>query len=129
MWLLNDPQVILEVNCASCPEPDLRDFRPLLHRGILFDQATAEMVLRQRKLFQAPAVDVRLGCSTRNCHAYDVFVSGVAMMIASNTWESELKALTRVEDRKWLEDNSIVVTVGSLPLWLERQEGEESVGV
>ena len=70
-----------------------------------------------------------MGCSTTNCHAYDVFVSGVAMMIASNTWVSELKALKRVEDRKWLEDNSIVVNVGSQPLWLEMQEGQESVGV
>ena len=122
MWLLNDPQVILEVNCASCPEPDLRDFRPLLHRGILFDQATAEMVLWQKKLFQAPAVDVRLGCSTTKWHAYDVFVSGVARLIACNTWKSELEVLRRPEDRKWLEDNSIVVNVGSQPLWLERQE-------
>ena len=74
-------------------------------------------------MFQAPAVDVRLGCSASNCHAYDVFVSGVAMMIASNTWKSELAALRRPEDRKLLEDNSIVVEVGSQPLWLERQEG------
>ena len=68
-------------------------------------------------------MDVRLGCSTTNCHAYDVFVSGVAMMIASNTWRSELEALKRDEDRQLLKDNSIVVEVGSQPLWLERQEG------
>ena len=33
--LFGDPQAVLEVNCASCPGPDLREFRPLLHRGIL----------------------------------------------------------------------------------------------
>ena len=46
-WLFDDPQAVLEINCASCPEPDLRDFRPLAHKGILFDEASAEMVLRQ----------------------------------------------------------------------------------
>ena len=83
-YLFGDAGKVLEVNCASCPEPDLREFRPLQHKGILFDEAPAEMVLRQKKLFQSPATKCRLGCSVTNCHAYDVYVSGVAMMIASN---------------------------------------------
>ena len=78
------------------------------------------MVLRQKKLFQAPPTTVRLGCSTTNCHAYDVFVSGVAMIIASNTWVTELKQLARKEDAEWLRKNSIVVEVGSKPLWVDR---------
>ena len=120
-WLFDDPQAVLDINCASCPEPDLRDFRPLTHKGILFDEASAEMVLRQKKLFQGPPTKVRLGCSTTNCHAYDVFVSGVAMIIASNTWVSELEQLERKEDAEWLKKNSIVVEVGSQPLWVDRR--------
>jgi hypothetical protein len=69
-------------------------------------------------LFQAPPIYVRLGCSTTNCHAYDVFLSGTGLMIASNTWNADLAALKRVEDRQWLVENSIVVDVGSSPLWV-----------
>ena len=118
-WLFDNPELVLEVNCASCPEPDLREFKPLLHKGIMYDEGSAEVVLRQRKLFQAPPTPVRLGCSTTNCHAYDVFVSGVAMVIASNTWVSDVKRLKKVEDRRWLRDNAMVVEVGKTPLWKE----------
>ena len=45
MRVFGDPLVVLEVNCASCPEPDLREFRPLLYKGILFDEASRQMVL------------------------------------------------------------------------------------
>ena len=62
-WLFGNPELVLEVNYASCPEPDLREFKPLLHKGILFGEANAKMVLRQRKLFQAPPTSVRLGAS------------------------------------------------------------------
>ena len=75
-WIFSDEQLVLEVNCASCPEPDLREFRALDHKGILFDEASCVMVLQQKKLFQSPPTPVRLGCSTTNCHAYDVFISG-----------------------------------------------------
>ena len=46
-WIFGDEQNVLEVNCASCPEPDLGEFRPLEHRGILFDEASCLMVLQQ----------------------------------------------------------------------------------
>ena len=118
-WIFGDTNFVLEVNCASCPEPDLREYRPLVHKCILFDEASCNMVLQQNKLFQAPPTPVRLGCSTTNCHAYDVFISGVGLMIASNTWNADLASLKRNEDRQWLIDNSIVVNVGSKPLWLQ----------
>ena len=90
----------------------------MVHNGILFDEASCTMVLQQEKLFQAPPTPVRLGCSTTNCHAYDVFISGVGLMSASNTCLADLAALKRVEDRQWLVQNSIVVDVGSSPLWV-----------
>ena len=71
---------------------------------------------------------VRLGMSTTNCHAYSVFVSGVGLMIASNTWLAELKELKREEDREWLSTNSVLVHVDS-PLFLEGDDAEgASVG-
>ena len=115
-----DEENVLDVTCASCPEPDLREFKPLFHKGILFDEASCQMVLQQMTLFQAPPSPVRLGCSTTNCHAYDVFISGVGLMIASNTWKADLAALQQDEDRQWLVDNTFVDDVGSTSLWLPR---------
>ena len=105
------------MNCANCPEPDLKEFKPWKHHGIFFDEASAELVLRQKKLFRGPPTPVSLGCSTTNCHSYEVWVSGVAMTIASNTWNSKLNSLEREEDRDWLSKNAIVVEVGTVPLW------------
>ena len=116
LQITGKPDEVLEVNCASCPEPDLRDFIFGVHKAILFDEAKCKMVLAQKKLFQAGAAWVHLGCSVTNCHAYRVFVHGVMMIICCNTWTAELHALKFREDREWLETNSVVVEV-TAPLW------------
>ena len=59
--------------------------------------------------------------STTNCHAYSVFVSGVGLMIASNTWMTELEDLQRQGDRDWLMANSVLMKVDS-PLWIEEDD-------
>ena len=64
---------------------------------------------------------VRLGMSTTICHAYVVFVSGVGLMIAPNTWMSELEDLKREEDKDWLMANSVLMKVDS-PLWVEEDD-------
>ena len=90
------------------------------HQGILFDEASCAMVLRQKKLCQAQGVRAKLGCSTTNCHAYDVFISGVAVMISSNTWMEGHPELERDADKQWLIDNSILLQVGASPMWVSR---------
>ena len=76
---------VWELNCAGGSEPDLRGFDPCVHKAILFDEATPMMVLNQRRLFQSPPCMLDLGCSTTNGHNGQVFVSGVLMIICSNT--------------------------------------------
>ena len=94
------------------------DFRRKLRKAILFDEAKPSLVLSQRRLFQAPPCMVDLGCSTTNCHKYQVFVSGVMMVICSNTWREEVAKLENKGDMQWLEANSFIVDV-HLPLWQE----------
>ena len=84
-WIFGDPKQVFYVNCAHCSEPDLRKFDRDVHKAILFDEATPKMVLNQRLLFQGPPCFIKLGTSTTNCHAYDVFVSGIRFIICSNT--------------------------------------------
>ena len=117
-WLFGDPAKVFEVNCASTPEPDLRQFNPVVHEAILFDEASPQMVLDQRKLFQAPPCWVDLGCSTTNCHKYQVFVSGKKLIICSNSWVEATAELRHPSDREWLRVNSVVLKVQA-PMWIE----------
>ena len=56
----------LEVNCAGSVEPDLRSFDPTLHRAIVFDEASANLVLRHKKLFQGGVEEVSMAASATN---------------------------------------------------------------
>ena len=108
---------VLELNCASGKEPELRAYRLSKHDLILFDEIIASQVAEQRKLFQAQSAPVQLGCSATNCHSYGVFVWRKKMVLASNNWEESLKHLT-VADREWVEANSMVLAVTE-PMWQE----------
>ena len=109
--ITGDPTEVLEVNCANCPEPDLRDFDCNVHRAILYDEANPQLVLSQRRLFQSPTCLLDMGCSQTNCHKYQVFVSGTMMIVCSNTWSEQVDQLEHEGDAEWLQSNSIVVHV------------------
>ena len=109
--ITGDPAEVFEVNCANCPEPDLRDFDCSIHKAIMYDEASPDLVLKQRRLFQSPACLLDLGCSTTNCHKYQVFVSGIMMIVCSNTWSSQVEQLEHSGDAGWLHSNSVVVHV------------------
>ena len=102
---------VFYVNCAQCPEPYLRALRRH-HKVILLDEASPEMIINQKLLIQGPPDWVKLGCSTTNCHSYEIFVSGIQFVICSNKWLSQVCQLKEVEDREWLTDNSFVIDVG-----------------
>ena len=117
-WMMGDPNLVLETNCASTPEPDLREYCPLRHKAVLFDEASPDMVLRQKKLFQAPPCMVELGSSTTNCHCYKVLVYRQRLVICSNKWTQTIEGMTDEADRSWLRLNSFVLNVGSEPMFL-----------
>ena len=52
--LTGNPAEVFEVNCANCPEPEIRGFLYRVRNIISFDEATPSMVLAQKKLFQSP---------------------------------------------------------------------------
>ena len=121
-WLKNDPKKVFYVNCATCMEPDLRKFNWLKHKIILLDEASPKMVINQKLLMQGPPCLVKLGQSTTNCHAYDVFVSGIMLIICSNTWAEDVMNLRKKGDRDWIYENQVYYNTGSEPLWLTDNE-------
>ncbi len=106
----------LELNMASAPEPDLREYEARKHTLILFDECTPQQVLRQKKLFQCPPVEVGLAASTTSCHAYSVWVHRKLFVVCSNVWNYEVSRL-KVDDSAWLHANSVLVHVTE-PLWV-----------
>jgi len=110
----------LEVDCAGKLDPDLREFRALQHDTLLFDEASAKMVLKHKKLFQASASWVTMSSSTTNMYSYKIWTHQVKMIIASNRWNVELQTL-QVADADWLRSNSFYVAVTS-PLWVQEPQ-------
>lgn len=110
------PDESLDVNCANCLDPDLRDLDVERHKLILFDEASTQMVLNNKKLFQAPSVPVKLGQSATNIHSYEVWVGQKLLVVASNRWSEELEKHSPA-DRAWLQANSVHVKVTE-PLWV-----------
>ena len=102
---------------AAGQEPDLRGFRYGQHEVVLFDEIRARIVAQQRKLFQACAAEVQLGCSATNCHSYTVFLFRVKLVLCSNSWAGSMEEL-RGEDQAWLRENMVYVAVQE-PLWCE----------
>ena len=94
----------------------MHGFSPVRHDLILFDEASAQMVVTQQKLFQCPPVEVTLGASSTLCYAYKVYVHGTAMVIASNRWSTQLRAMAS-EDADWLRANQVLLQVDG-PMWI-----------
>ena len=106
---------VLEVNCAAGKEPDVRAYRLKRHGLILFDEIEANQVVAQRKMFQACAAPVQLGCSATNCHSYEVFLWQKRLVLASNNWHTSVEALAS-DDREWIHANAMILDVDA-PMW------------
>ena len=107
---LVEPGAALEVNCAGVEDPPLRAFSRIKHRLILFDEASTFMVLKNKRLFQAPNTPVIVGSSPTNALAYSVYLGDTLLVVSSNEWERELSAMP-VTQRDWLVGNMVFVSV------------------
>jgi len=110
------PGQCLELNMSAAPEPNLRDYDHEQHELILFDECSIDAILRQKRLFQAPACVLSLGASATNCFAYDVWVHRKKLVVATNVWRHSLQGCTKA-DQEWLQGNSVYVFVDA-PLWI-----------
>ena len=118
---LVEPVATLELNCASCLDPPFSDFRPSVHRLVLLDEGSVEMVLKNRKLFQCPNSKIQLATSATNCHSYSVYLNDCMLVVCSNSWAAQL-AYADNEGAKWIEANQIYLHVAE-PLWIRPEAG------
>ena len=113
----------LEVNCIGESHPDLRAFRHTKHRCVLFDEASPEMVLTNRKLFQAGNSLVQVAQSKTACYAYSVYLNDALLVVSSNHWTETVQRL-KCSEARWLEANQVLITV-TRPLWISRDAKPE----
>jgi hypothetical protein len=92
----------------------------------LFDEASVQMVLKNRKLFQAPNALVTLGTSPTNRDAYSVCLNDTLLVICSNSWKLQV-SLTPSVDAEWIRKNQVYVDV-SEPLWVDAPETRSGHG-
>ena len=107
---------LLMVDCAASVEPDLKQFDSSVHELVLMDEAKVELVLRCKRLFQAPNAMVALGQSATNVHAYQRCLWRKKLVVCSNTWSGELAKLCEA-DAGWLRANTVHVLVKD-QLWI-----------
>ena len=110
----------LDVNCSECMGPPLRTFDMGAHSLILFDEGSVAMVLRNRKLFQAPNSLITIGTSPTNQHAYNVYLNNTRLVICSNSWQEQL-GQARSVDADWIKANQVYVRVTE-PLWVSTDQ-------
>ena len=110
------PEHVLELNAAGMLHPCLRGFDSDVHTCILWDEAEADLIAQNRKLFQCPACFVDLGFSPTGAMTYSVMVNKAVMVVCSNRWDEQLNLLDK-GDRAWILGNSVVVHVDK-PLWV-----------
>ena len=103
-------------DCSNDNPPDLRDFTVVDHDLIILDELSGQAAIKYKKLLQASSDWCKLGCSPTQQHTYDVFVGGVRIVVATNTWTEDLKRMPTV-DAAWLIKNSVYVRVDH-PLWI-----------
>ena len=108
--LLGDAAMTFEINMAGSNDFCLRNFVPLQHRLILWDEARPQLVLQQRKLFQCPAAWIDLGASPTGALVYRVWVNDCLMVICSNNW-SWLVDQCQAADAAWICANQVLVQV------------------
>lgn len=98
----------LVCNCQGKEEPNVTKFDRARHKAILYDEATAGMVVKNKQMFQA-GVEGTWICESR-CQQFArwKWLYQVAMIVSTNVWEYD--ALSS-EEAAWLQDNSVVFHV------------------
>ena len=97
----------------SAESPDLRNYRPEVHKYIVFDNVNnMKFILDYRALLQANNDVHTLGDSRTGCYAYDVWIHQVPIVVTvdlSACWDPH---------ESWIKDNCFDVYLDG-PSWLD----------
>ena len=94
------------VDCANTVSPNLNGWDYFSFKGMVFDEGTPELMLQEKKLFQAGMFECLLSQSTCNQYAYKIYNWRKMMIITTNKWD--LKKLDPA-DRDWIKKNTVLL--------------------
>ena len=80
------------------------------HEGITFDEGTPQLTLRHKRLFQCLPYSIVVKKSATEFNKSDVMLSGIRIIVTTNTWR-ELLALCTESEKRLLGKNANVVDV------------------
>ena len=107
-------QVTYVSNAQNTTEPYLKGFSRTQHKAILFDEATPNMVLKNKQLFQANSDGASTGMTPSGQYLTQFWLYQVPILICCNEWlTEEMKAKPEYQ---WIIDNSEVVHIEK-PCW------------
>lgn len=110
------PSNTLVISCQGVKSPMLKEFDPVRHQCIVFDEADAGMVHDNKIVFQAGYDEITLGQSSCQQHAYKVWLHGIALVVSTNAWQDDVKLLE--SQKAWLNSNSFVLKVEE-EMWIK----------
>ena len=107
---------VLELNCAGLEHICLSSFDPEEHKCILWDELSAHVIARNRKLFQHPACFVDVGHSPTGQFVQHLWLNNAVSIVATNRWHEDIQSTTSESDRSWFKLNAVVQEVQE-PMW------------
>ena len=107
---------LLEINAGDMSVVCLPGFNQTTTRAILWDECRAELVAKNRKIFQHSCCWVDIGHSPTAQHVRRIYLNDCVSIVASNRWNEDVEALRSPSDREWLRKNTVVVSCAR-PLW------------
>ena len=116
--LAEKEEYFFEADCCGKDFPDINGLCNTKHRVALFDECSAQTVLKNKRLMQGNIFGGSIGNSATNKWSKRINTWGVGIVVATNNWEADVAELEKDEDKEWLAKNCIVVPVTE-PLWVE----------
>ena len=104
----------LELNCIIMDHPPLREYDD--HDLVGFDECSASCILKNRKVFRAPAKWVNLGSSPTNRYVYSSMLPGVKIVVSRKLGQ---RTLERVTGKPGLTDSECDRLAWKEPLWVK----------
>ena len=93
--------------------PDLSEFRWGEHEGIVLDEGSPLLVVRNKRIFQGLPEMVHVNGSATHCYTRKIYLHGVPIIVTCNDWHEQYDGMSDNE-KAWLDENTIVATCDQL---------------
>ena len=116
--LAEKDEFFFETDCSGKEHPEINGLCNTRHRIALFDECSAQVVLKNKRLMQGNIFGGSIGNSATNKWSKRINTWGLGIIIATNNWEADVARVEDAVERDWLIKNAILVQVTE-PLWVD----------